>query len=396
MYHYNELINKYGSPLYVYDLNKLENAYTLLKQSLPSNSIIYYSLKANPNIEITRELVKLGCYAEVSSKKELNIALKAGINAEKCLYTGPGKTYDEILFAVNNGVIHFSIESMFELDIMYAISIREEIHLRITLRINPKEQSIKASINMTGVSSQFGIEEEELKEDILQKFKSDYLLIEGIHIYNGSNFGSSNAVLENFKSAIDSVKRIQKKIGIKLKFVNLGGGFSAPYATEDKLSNYQDIRLPLQAYIDDKFPKNTSIAFESGRYLAATSGVLIGTVLNFKKSKGKYFCIVDFGINNLGGMSGLKRLPFKNIDIIPLVKKKGEKIEVSLVGPLCTPLDYIDRKIAVPRFTRGDRFYIPNVGAYGLTASLLGFLGRDIPKEIIIKNNKICVTQWEV
>lgn len=386
---YKELVQNYGSPLYVYNLNKITTAYEMLKNCLPENSKIFYSLKANPNPGVVHHIIKLGCYAEISSIRELDIVLAAGLPVHKCLYTGPGKSDEEIKHAMEKGVSHFSVESLDELGVISNLSLCKKSKVRITLRINPSSQSSNASINMTGIPSQFGFEEDQLDSKELMKFKNNFIVIEGIHIYNGSNFDSSEKLFNNFKSAIHTIKRVSRRLEIDLKFIDLGGGFSAPYGKNETLINYKDIKTSLQEIIDNEFSNDIQIAFETGRYLTATSGVIIGTVQSLKKSKERNFCIIDFGINNLGGMSGLRRLPSSNFNIIPIDKANEEKIEASLVGPLCTPLDYIDKKAIIPRFSRGDNFFIPNVGAYGLTASLLGFLSRDFPKEIIIENNDV-------
>ena len=197
------------------------------------------------------------------------------MSADKCLYTGPGKSNDEINCAIEKGVNHFSVESLDELAIISGLSLSKQKKIRITLRINPEIQASSASINMTGVSSQFGFEEEQLNSEELSKYRNKFILIEGFHIYNGSNFDSSEKLLNNFKSAILTVKRISKKLDIDLKFVDLGGGFSAPYGKIGDLTNYSDVTIQLKEMINKEFDKEVEIAFETGRYLTATSGVII-------------------------------------------------------------------------------------------------------------------------
>ncbi|QHE59797.1 decarboxylase [Rossellomorea vietnamensis] len=393
-YHY--LLQKYGSPIYVYNLADVTAAYNHIRYILPSNSTLYYSLKANPNLFIVTHLIKLGCKPEVSSTGELNVALSAGANPEECLYTGPGKTKKEIQYAISKGVDHFSIESIFEFEILQGISDLLKKSINVTIRINPANSIPKASINMTGVPSQFGVEEDELLELINKLNESDFLKINGFHIYNGSNFKGCDRLIENFENNLIIISNLCEKLNIKLSFIDLGGGFAAPFANKSNRVDYSQIRVPLSKLVKKFYPdefQKPEIAFEIGRYLTSTSGVLAGTIQNVKKSKGKKYCVTDFGINHLGGMGGLRRLPSSNVDVLLCRNRSCDLEETNIVGPLCTPLDYISKKSFLPKDIKPyETVFIPNVGAYGLSASLIGFLSRDIPREIILEGDKVIGT----
>lgn len=396
MIDYKGLIEKYGSPLYVYDLSEVSNAYQKLVNSLPDCSIIYYSLKANPNPEVTKHLVNLGCHAEVSSTGELDIALNAGTNPKNCIYTGPGKTKDEIKYALSKGVNHFSVESVEELQKIDEIANNLSKMVDVTLRINPAFTVSKVSIKMTGVPSQFGFDEESIDNNIINLItKSKSLKINGIHIYNGSNFHNSEMIEENFVNILTTITNIQEKLSLELEFIDFGGGFSAPFGKNESLPNYEDLKERLTELIKEKFKeiKIPKIAFESGRYLTASCGTLIGTVQSVKMSKGKKYCIVDFGINHLGGMSGLRRIPTVELQVLNLNASKNDSLTMNntnIVGPLCTPLDYLAKNVNLQEeIQSNDIVFIKNVGAYGLTGSLLGFLSREIPNEVIIKNQEV-------
>ena len=216
---YKDLINSFGSPLYVYNVSNITKSYVMLRNSLPDRSEIFYSLKANPNPGIVEHIIKLGCHAEVSSRRELDIALKAQISVDKCLYTGPGKSNYEIDYAINRGVSHFSVESWDELLAISDLAFTKKKKVRVTLRINPKEQASNASINMTGVASQFGIEEDQLNYEQLKCVSNEFISIEGLHIYSGSNFEDSRKLLKNFNSIITTIKRVSHKLNMNLKFV---------------------------------------------------------------------------------------------------------------------------------------------------------------------------------
>ncbi|MGG0646514.1 decarboxylase [Bacillus mycoides] len=395
MINYELLKEKYGSPLYIYDLDEVSKSYEKLVNSLPDKSIIYYSLKANPNPEITRHLINLGCYAEISSIGELNIILDIGAMPEKCIYTGPGKTKKEIEYALSKDINHFSIESLEELNIINNLTKEGDRLINITLRINPSFTVGKASIKMTGIPSQFGFDEKDLNNEVTELIvKNKNLKINGFHIYNGSNFNNIEVLEENFKSILTTVLNLKNKLSIDLNFIDFGGGFAAPFGKIGVLPDYTKLKGKFEEILDIEFrhAKKPTIAFESGRYLTATCGKLMGTVQSMKKSKGKTYCIVDFGINHIGGMSGLRRIPTIELQISKadsLMQEVARIDNVNIVGPLCTPLDYLAKNVSVSNIKANDIVYVSNVGAYGLTASLLGFLSRELPKELIIKKGKV-------
>ncbi|TKC19120.1 decarboxylase [Robertmurraya kyonggiensis] len=389
MLDYKTLTQKYGSPLYVYDLDKVDFAYKLLKEALPQGSIIYYSLKANPNPHITRHLLDLGCYAEISSRGELEVLLEINADLSRCLYTGPGKTEHELLYAIECNVTFFSVESIEELKLLNGIAMKTEKVLYVLFRINPSSNTGRASIKMTGVPSQFGFDEDEIINIPNSIYKNKNIKFMGFHIYNGSNFKDENELKENFIFALETIDRLQKKLKIEAKVIDIGGGFKAPFGKKESLINYSSIKSEIVTKINKIFKNKPKLAFESGRYLTALSGCLVGTVLSNKVSRGKRYCIVDFGINNLGGMAGLKRVPTIGLELYSADNIRDIVEDVMLVGPLCTPLDYLAKGINMPNFKQGDIVFVPNVGAYGLTASLIGFLSREIPTELIILNDRV-------
>ncbi|MGY1422633.1 decarboxylase [Bacillus cereus] len=395
MIDYKYLTKKYGSPIYIYNLDEISLSYEKLVRSLPNKSVIYYSLKANPNPEVVKHLISLGCHAEVSSIGELRTALNVGAAPEKCIYTGPGKTKSEIQFAIEKNINHFSVESLEELSVLKEIANKSKNPINITLRVNPAFNVGKASIKMTGLPSQFGFDEESIDNEMLEEI-NEYknMKIIGFHIYNGSNFNSVDILEENYKNILTTVINLQKKLALDLEFIDFGGGFAAPFGKDESLTNYEYLKNRLERLFDAEFKdiKRPTIAFESGRYLTATCGTLVGTVQSVKESKGKKYCVVDFGINHLGGMSGLRRIPTIELQLYKfdsLVENELTIDKINIVGPLCTPLDYLAKNVSIKQVKANDIVYVPCVGAYGLTGSLLGFLSREIPKEIIIKNQKI-------
>jgi diaminopimelate decarboxylase len=392
---YKALLDKLGGPAYIYDIEKIRESYYQLKNSLPVNSIIFYSLKANPHPYLVKELLELGCYAEVCSIGELDVVLNLGHDKSKIIYTGPGKSNKEIKYAISNGIKLFSIESWNDLKKIFHLAKQYNTKVDGIIRINP-ELTIKGTgLNMTGVPSQFGIDERSIESIPEIDSLEDYISLKGFHIYTGTNIPSKELLLENFKNCIIISKKIARKLNISLEILDLGGGFSHPFARKGEGLDLSGVKDELEDFLDQELmgwrKGKPKIGFESGRYLVASSGKLITQVEDIKLSKEKIFYILESGINHLGGMSGLNRVPKVHMEFFATDESEGRKYieEVNVVGPLCTPLDSLSRNITLPQANIGDILIVHNVGAYGLYASLLAFLSREIPIEVVVEGDSI-------
>jgi diaminopimelate decarboxylase len=398
-----ELAARFGTPLYVYDVERAAAARRDLSAALPDGFTLFYSLKANPHPEIARALREDGdgsCRAELSSLGELSSALDAGYAADECLYTGPGKTSAEIAIAIERGVRMFSVESLTDLRRVGDIAGRRGVVVDCLLRINSAASSASTSIRMTGTPSQFGFDVEALGPQVAELTGVPGTRVAGTHFFPLSNSKDEASLIGEFQDSIATAARLRDEFGLPMRFLDIGGGFAAPYASPGTRPVYEKLRVELENTLDLYFPQWRSgtpeVACESGRYLVGDCGELLCSVTNIKESRGHKFIIVDAGINTLGGMSGLGRL-------LPLaIKLDGEdaytEAEIaSLVGPLCTPGDILGRNIELPTLEIGDVITVPNVGAYGPTASLLLFLSRPAPREVILRGaDVVSVSQLEV
>ncbi len=391
---YKGLVERFGTPLYVYELSEIRSAYEALRSSLPEGSRLYYSLKANPHQELAAELQRLGCHAEVSSIGELSTALDAGYRPEQCLYTGPGKTYEEIAFALGKGVTWFSVESSTDLRRVANASSSSRVRSHVLLRVNVDEPMRGLRLQMTGVSSQFGVDASSLIERSEEFTSSPWAVIRGFHFYAGTQIMDTEDLLATFYIGLQIIRKLSKEMNIVPEVVDLGGGFGHPYAVDEARPDHSSLKGPLESALEDILPGwsagSPHIAFESGRYLVGRSGTLLCTVQDVKESKGTVFVVLDSGINHLGGMAGLRRVPRPMISLISTKFTAGGMLkDACIVGPLCTPLDSWSKGVDIPRVSPGDVVAIPNVGAYGLSASLIAFLGRSCPIEVIIENGRV-------
>lgn len=334
----------------------------------------------------------IGCNFEVSSLGELKLVLEAGIQPSKILFTGPAKDDEVLSHIVSKNIGIVSVESEVELEILNAILKRSNKSIDVILRLNPKKCEDTYSIRMVGISSQFGIDCENINQDFFNRISNlNYINIKGFHIFGGSNISNEENLLRSFKNSLDTIFDLCQMHKLDIQIIDLGGGFPANFGTENStLIDYINLKSELETYIMQKFDTNkTKFLFESGRFIVAECGALFGSVIQIKKSKGINYCILDFGINSIGGMSASGRALRNHLDVLQYDKKGSEGEKYNVVGPLCTPMDIISKNTTLFSLERGELLYIPNVGAYGLTASLIGFLSHKIPKEVIWKNDEI-------
>jgi diaminopimelate decarboxylase len=213
----------------------------------------------------------------------------------------------------------------------------------------------------------------------------------GIHIYSGGQIQSADKLAGTFEHAIHLAEEIVQA-GVPLRLLDLGGGFPWPFGTTDAPIDISALREKLQAVNTQRsLTADAQLWFESGRYLVASCGTLLSTVLDVKVALGgKTHIILDTGMVHLGGMAGLGRIYRAVASIEPLAGPDGELLQsVDVVGPTDYALDYVARDTSVPRLKPGDVVAIPNVGAYGLTASLVAFAGLQPPTELCCRGTSV-------
>jgi diaminopimelate decarboxylase len=400
----HQLVARFGTPLYAYDLDRVVAAYRDLRNSLPPGLVIYYSLKANPHPDIARALREAerwpSCRAEVSSVGELFVALEAGFAAGECLYTGPGKTEGELITAVAEGVRLFSVESLTDLKRAGSVALRMGTVVDCLLRINSMSAGAATSIRMMGKPSQFGIDSETLEAQLPRLSAVPGTRLVGAHFFSLSNATDERSLLSELRQSVITAARLRDDLDLPMQVLDIGGGFAAPYAVPGERPVYRGLRGELGDTLDEHFPGWRSgmpqVICESGRYLVADCGELVSSVINIKVSRGNRFVILDAGINALGGMAGLGRL--LPLAVSPEVRFQPDKMDTAtLVGPLCTPGDVLCRNAQLNTLSVGDIVTVPNVGAYGVTASLLLFLSRPAPHEVVLRGGEVhAVSQLQV
>ncbi|EEP71448.1 orn/DAP/Arg decarboxylase 2 [Micromonospora sp. ATCC 39149] len=387
------LVTAYGSPLYVYDLDRIDQAHADLRAALPTPSTLLYSMKANPHPVIARRLRLAGCRLEVSSAGELAAALLAGAGGGDLLYTGPAKTPAELEEAVAAGVRAFSVESFSELQRLGRAAAGQDADLTALLRVNGPGAAGGSGLRMTGTASQFGIDAGTLATEWSPDRVPDRVRVTGLHLFPITNARGEDQLLDELRAAVDTAAELARVCRLDPAVVDLGGGFSAPYAAPGSRPVYQRLRAEAETRLDAAFPGwragRPEVMFESGRYLVAECGTLLTTVVDVKHTRGRTYAVLDAGINVLGGMTGLGRLlPMRALPV-GSAETASDVTRVDLAGPSCTPLDVLGRDVPLPEARSGTVLAIPNVGAYGLSASLVGFLSRPMPAEVLLSGGRV-------
>nr|AKC92668.1 putative Orn/DAP/Arg decarboxylase 2 [Amycolatopsis sp. SANK 60206] len=386
------LVAAYGSPLYVYDLARVDAAYRELRAAIPAPSTLLYSLKANPHPAIAERLRRAGCHLEASSLGELSAALQSGADGRDVLYTGPAKGSAELDSAVASGVRRFSVESFAELRRLGQVAARRDIDLTALLRVNGRGAAGTPGLRMSGTATQFGIDAETLTAEWSTDLVPDRVRVIGLHLFSVSNARSENQLLDELSAAIDTAAEMVRVCGLDPEVLDLGGGFGAPYAAPGTRPAYPRLATEVSSRLDEAFPGwrtgTPEVTFESGRFLVADCGTLLTTVVDIKRTWGRTYAVLDAGINVLGGMTGLGRLlPMRAAPASSA--GSGHPTPVDLAGPSCTPLDVLGRDVPLQDARHGMLLAIPNVGAYGLSASLIGFLSRPLPAEVALVGREL-------
>ncbi|PHS07372.1 MAG: diaminopimelate decarboxylase [Blastopirellula sp.] len=389
----SELAHKYGTPFYVYDQRVMEHKLDVLQKTFKTDFEIYYSIKANPNQHILRLFIERGCGLEIASGGELFQALKANCPANKIIFAGPGKCDDELEYAIENNVGEIHVESLCEAKRISAISHQFKKTTPIALRINPSGDAQGGAMRMGGKAAPFGIDEEVLAEVLDQVSVDPNLEVVGIHLFTGTQILDHTVLATQYRKAVAIAKRVATQLNRPLKTIDFGGGLGIPYFTHENPLDLDAFSISLSEIVEeiknDRFLAPARLMIEPGRFLVGESGIYVSRVNQVKTSRGKQFVIVDGGMHHHLAASGNLGQTIKRNYPVSLVTKlnRTDREPVDVVGPLCTPLDVLARNVSLPHAEVGDLFAVFQSGAYGRSASPLGFLSHNSPPEVWVNHD---------
>ena len=379
-----KLAKNFGTPLYCYSYEKLKKNINNFKLSFGKlNPLICFSIKSNSNLNIIKEIKKLGLGADVVSKGELMQAIKAGISPSKIVFSGVGKTYSELKYAVDKKILLINSESKSEVMEIEKIAKSKKKIVDIGLRINPNTDAKTLNKISTGKKGdKFGVNEKTFIELVSYIKKSKFINLRCLSVHIGSQI-FENKPYERMLKVID---RIISKINFKFDFIDLGGGMGISYKNDSKKFNYSNYQKSIIKFLG-KY--NSKIIFEPGRTIVANTGILISKIIYIKENQSKNFIILDAGMNDLmrPALYGAKHR------IIPINKtKKFSNKPYEFVGPICESTDKFLLTKKFQKLKEKDLIIISDVGAYGFSLSS-NYNLRPKPAEIVIKGSKIIIAK---
>ncbi|MGE4395912.1 MAG: diaminopimelate decarboxylase [Sulfurimonas sp.] len=358
MINFRELASKYKTPLYIYDLDYMTKQYEELKEAFKGRkSLLAYAIKSNSNLSVINHFAQMGSGADCVSIGEVRRAFLAGVPSYKIIFSGVGKSDEEIREAIEKDILYINVESEAELGRVELIAKELGANCRISIRVNPNIDPLTHPYISTGLhDNKFGVDIESAKRMYIRANNSEHLDPVGIHFHIGSQLTELKPIYESAEIVSDMVRSLQS-INIELKFFDIGGGLGVTYKDEVTIKPYDYA----QAVLGTLKGLDLTIVCEPGRFLTANAGYFLTKVLYEKKNGAKRFVVVDGAMNDLLRPSLYKA--YHKIEAI--TQSKGELSEADVVGPVCESGDFFAKECMLPTLEHNDLLVIHSAGAYG-------------------------------
>jgi diaminopimelate decarboxylase len=377
-------VTEYGTPLYVYDLATIAERYGAFVATMPDRVTVCYALKANSSLGICRRLAELGCAADICSLGELATAIAAGFPMARSVFTGPGKTREELRAAVEAGVHWLVVESEGEAERLSRIAVELGRTQRVLARVHPAAYLVGDGLAIDSRASKFGIDEERAEAVLRRVAGMPGLQLEGIHAYTESAVLDASRLLATHTYVFELAKRLAHS-GLPISVVDLGGGFGVPYRAEEAPLDLGACSRGLTELLASA-PSGWRVIFEPGRFLTAESGVLAMRVVDVKDSGSKRYVIVDSGIHRIyRPLMAHANRQVRNIDGAGRPQRT-----VTIAGPLLSPQDVLIEDLTLPSPEVDDILVLERCGAYAYGHSLMSFSLHPTPAEVAVDGGR----QW--
>jgi len=374
-----EIANKVKTPFYLYSSATLTHHFNVFDKAFSGHPhLICFAVKANSNLAVLNLLAELGAGADIVSGGELYRALKAGIPADKIVYSGVGKTKKEIREAAKADILMFNVESMEELDAISRQARCLKRRIRISFRVNPDVNANTHPYISTGLKkNKFGLPMSQALEAYKVASIRDELDIVGIDCHIGSQL----IQVEPFVDAIRRIKFLLRKLddfGIKLNFIDIGGGLGIKY--QDEIPPKPDAYA--KALLSEIKDLSHCLIIEPGRSIVGNAGILVTKILYTKDTEEKRFYIVDAAMNDLARPALYEAYH----EILPVIKTDAHLHPADIVGPICETGDFLARDRPMPDLNQGGLLAIMSAGAYGFSMSS-NYNSRPRVPEVMVKDD---------
>ena len=376
------IAKKFGTPAYCYSYKQLKENINNFKKNFKSFSpLICFAIKSNTNVNLIKEIKKFGLGADVVSMGELMMAIKAGINPKKIIFSGVGKTSNEISYAIDKKIFLINAESKSEIMEINRIAKLKRKKIQIGIRLNPNTDAKTLNQISTGKKeNKFGVNKKTFFEIInnFKNYKNIELKCLSVHI------GSQILDHKPYEKMLNVVSKILNQTNHKFEFIDLGGGMGISYDDNSKKLNYKKYNIAIKRFLKNHKSK---IIFEPGRSIVGNIGILISKIIYIKETEKKNFIILDAAMNDLMRPA----LYGTNHKILPSIKTNiNSKKTYEFVGPICESTDKFTTLKNFQKLKEKDLIVICDVGAYGMSLSS-NYNLRPKAIELLIKTSKIKV-----
>ncbi|WP_341643622.1 pyridoxal-dependent decarboxylase, exosortase A system-associated [Thauera sp. SDU_THAU2] len=374
------------TPFYAYDRSLLDARVAQLRAALPKAVKLHYAMKANPMPALVGHVARLVDGIDVASAGELMVALDAGADPREISFAGPGKTEAELHQAVAAGIL-INVESFREVPLLAAAQQTLGLPARVAVRVNPDFELKSSGMKMGGGPKQFGVDAEQVPE-LLAEIGRAGLAFEGFHLFAGSQNLKPDAIIEAQQKSYALACRLTEHAPSPVRFLNLGGGFGIPYFPGEQPLDLAPIGANLAdiaGQARQALPE-AEIVIELGRYLVGEAGLYVARVIDKKVSRGHTYLVTDGGLHHHLSASGNFGQVIRKNYPAAIANRMDAPVQepVSVVGPLCTPLDLLADRMSLPNAEPGDLVVIYQSGAYGASASPQRFLGHPAVVEVLV------------
>jgi diaminopimelate decarboxylase len=404
----DELLTRFGSPLYVYDAAVIRQRADRLRAALPPGTDVAFATKANPSPGVLRIIAELGLGADVASGGELRAVLRAGLHPARIVFTGPGKTDAELQAALAAGVGGLTIESLDELDALMGMASLARPGQGLLLRLATADVHEDRPIIGGRGSAKFGLTDDEADEALTRLQAAGLLsgarpsgrqpfVLHGCHAFGASNVREATTLVAAAMDLARRAERLAVAHGLALQVLDVGGGLGIPYTDDeaplDVLALGRGLAAELATWSQRPALAGCRLLLEPGRWLVGPAGAYLCRVVRSKERAGRHVAITDGGIHHL-----LRpRLVGQDHRIVAAGTAAARPRDaVDVVGPLCTGLDILAAGVPLPVPLADDVYAVLDAGAYGYSEAMPFFLSHPVPAEVVVDHGEAVVSRGRI
>ena len=373
------------TPFYAYDRDAMSRRVRDLRETLPDGLSIHYAMKANPMPAVVDHMAGLVDGLDVASLGELRVALDSGMPAAEISFAGPGKGDVELRGAIAAGIT-LNLESAGEFERALRAGDGLGIAPRVAVRVNPDFELKSSGMKMSGGPKPFGVDAEQVPQ-LLHRIGQSGAHFRGFHIFSGSQNLRPESLIEA-QATFELAYRLSDDAPGALEMLNIGGGFGIPYFPGEQRLDLSAVSANLGVRLGECHARlgEVEVMIELGRYLVAEAGIYVCRVVDRKESRGLTYLVTDGGLHHhLAASGNFGQVIRKNYPVVTARHvHEGPREVVSVVGPLCTPLDILGDRMELGCADVGDLIVVLQSGAYGYTASPHLFLGHPAPLQVLV------------